>query len=118
MTQFFSNMLLGRLPTDVPKGKGRVISFAGSDTDIRLTTGTMRERVLGFLFLNGIPSVARDIATGIKSHQGRVTKVLKDLVDVGEVESIKHEGCVMEYSLTSLGLKNLKSSKVFTDINR
>lgn len=113
---YLSNMLLGRLPTHVPKGKGRVISFAGSDTDIRLTTGSMRERVLAFLYLNGIPSVARDIAKGIKSHQGRVTKSLKDLIDSGEVAAIKHEGCVMEYSLTAHGIKKLKASPVFAGL--
>ena len=117
MSLFFSNMLLGRLPTDVPKGKGRMVSFAGSDSDIRLMTGSMRERVLGFLYLNGIPSVARDIATGIKSNPTRVTKMLKDLADLGEVESIKHEGCVMEYSLTAQGMKNLKASPVFDGLN-
>jgi len=106
-------MLHGRLSTVVPKGKGRMVSFSGSDSDIRLTTGTMRERVLGFLYLNGIPSVARDIATGIKSNPSRVTKTLKEVIDLGEVEAIKHEGCVMEYSLTVKGIKNLKASPVF-----
>lgn len=116
MSLFFSRMLLGRLPTDVPKGMGRVVSFAGSDSDIRLTTGTMRERVLGFLYLSGIPCVARDIATGIKSNPSRVTKTLKDLIDAGEVESIKHEGCVMEYSLTAQGVTALKASQVFAGL--
>lgn len=110
MTQFLADMLHRRLPTETPKGKGRMVSFAGSDRDIRLTTGSMRERVLGFLYLNGIPSIARDIAAGIKSNQARVTKTLKDLIDLGEVESIKHEGCVMEYSLTAQGIQTLKDS--------
>ena len=116
MSLFFSNMLHGRLPTAVPQGKGRVVSFAGSDSDIRLTTGSMRERVLGFLYLNGIPSVARDIATGIKSNPSRVTKTVKDLIELGEVASIKHEGCVMEYSLTAQGIKTLKASPVFAGL--
>ena len=116
MPQFFSDMLVGRLSTDVPKGKGRIVSFAGSDNDIRLTTGSMRERVLGYLYLNGIPSVARDIAFGINSNPSRVTKTLKDLIDHGEVEAIKHEGCVKEYFLTASGLKTSKSLSVFSDI--
>jgi predicted transcriptional regulator with HTH domain len=116
MSLFFSNMLLGRLPTDVPKGKGRVVSFAGADSDIRLATGTMRERVLGYLYLSGIPSVSRDIATGIKSNPSRVTKTLKDLSDLGEVEAIKHEGCVMEYSLTAKGAEALQRSPVFAEL--
>ena len=116
MSAFFSNMLLGRISTDVPKGKGRVVSFAGPDSDIRLTTGSMRERVLGYLYLNGIPSVARDIAAGINSNPSRVTKTLKDLIDLGEVDGIKHEGCVMEYSLTARGTKTLKTSPVFAGL--
>ena len=118
MSQFLTNMLLGRLSTDVPKGQGRTVSFAGNDTDIRLTTGTMRERVLGFLYLNGIPCVARDIAAGIKSSPSRVTKTLKELIELGEAEAIKHDGCVMEYSITSLGLTNLKASSIFADLKR
>lgn len=118
MTTFFSNMLLGQLPTEVPKGKGRMVSFAGADSDIRLTTGTMRERVLGFLYLNGIPSMARDIAAGIKSSPSRVTKTLKELIERGEAEAIKHDGCVMEYSITLLGLRNLKASSIFADLKR
>lgn len=111
-------MLLGQLPTEVPKGKGRIVSFAGADSDIRLTTGTMRERVLGFLYLNGIPSMARDIAAGIKSSPSRVTKTLKELIERGEAEAIKHDGCVMEYSITSLGLNILKASSLFKDLKR
>ena len=55
MTAFFSDMLLGRLPTDVPKGRGRTVSFSGSDVDIRLITGTMHERVQGFCISAAFP---------------------------------------------------------------
>ena len=116
MSTFFSNMLLGRIPTEVPKGKGRVVSFAGTDSDIRLTTGSMRERVLSCLYLNGIPSVSRDIAAGIKSNPSRVTRTLKDLIELGDVDGIKHEGCVMEYCLTAQGIKTLKALPVFTHL--
>lgn len=116
MADFFANMLLGRLPTDVPKGKGRMISFAGSDSDIRLMTGRMRERVLGYLYLSSMPSVSGDISSGIKSNPSGVTKTLKDLIDLGEFEIIKHEGCVMEYYLTVQGTKTLRASAMFTDL--
>lgn len=109
-------MLLGRLPTDVTKGKGRMISFAGSDSDIRLMTGRMRERVLGYLYLSGIHSVSGDIAAGIKSNPSGVTKTLKELIDLGEFKIIKHEGCVMEYSLTVQGIKTLRASAMFADL--
>ncbi len=109
-------MLLGRLPTDVPKWKGRMISFAGSASDIRLMTGRMRELVLGYLYLSGILSVSWDIAAGIKSKPSGVTKTLKDLIDLGEFEIIKHEGCVMEYYLAVQGIKTLRASAMFTDL--
>jgi predicted transcriptional regulator len=98
-------MLLGRLPSAAPKSKGRVISFASPDSDICLTTGSMRERVLGFLYLNGGPSVVRDIAAGIMSNPSRVTKSLKSLIDAGEVTAVKCEGCITEYSLTAHGTR-------------
>lgn len=116
MSSFLSNMLHGRLPTEVPKGQGRTVSFAGSDADIRLTTGSMRERVLGYLYLSGVPNVARDIATGIKSNPSRVTKTLKDLIDLGDVIAIKHDGCITEYGLTPQGLKTLQASSVFAGL--
>lgn len=105
MSAFFSDMLHGRLPTAVPKGRGRLVSFAAPDADIRLTTGSMRERVLGFLYLNGGPSVARDIAAGIMSNPSRVIKSLKSLIDAGEVTAVKCEGCITEYSLTAYGVR-------------
>lgn len=117
MSLFLSDMLHGRLPTTPPTGRGRTVSFSGGDTDIRLTTGTMRERVLGYLFLCGVPSVARDIAAGINSNPTRVTKTLKDLIEQGEATSIKHEGCVIEYSITPHGLKMLKESATFAGLN-
>ena len=118
MTKFFSDMLLGRLSTEVPKNQGRVVSFAGTDAaDIRLVTGSMRERVLGFLYLNGIPTVSREISAGIKSNSSRTSKALKDLIDAGEVEAVKHEGCVMEYALTKAGTRLLKASPFFLSLS-
>ena len=114
MSLFLSDMLHGRLSTEVPKGKGRMVTFSGSDSDIRLITGPIRERVLGYLYLNGVPSVARDIAAGIKSNQSRVTRILKDLIEQGEVLGIKHDSCVMEYSLTEQGQRLMMSSTIFS----
>ena len=116
MSLFFSNMLLGQISTEVPKGKGRMVSFAGTDPDIRLTTGSMSERVLGYLYLSGVPCVGRDIAAGIKSNSSRVSKTLKDLISLGEVEVIKHDGCVTEYGLTPQGLQALKATTVFAEL--
>lgn len=109
MGKFFVDMLYGRLSTQVPTDGGRSVSFACQDADIRLATGPMRERVLGYLLLNGVPSMAREIAAAIGTNQSRVTKTLKDLVDEGEVEPIKHDGCVTEYALTVKGLRESTS---------
>lgn len=117
MSLFFSNMLLGQISTEVPKGKGRIVSFAGTDPDIRrLTTGSMSERVLGYLYLSGVPCVGRDIAAGIKSNSSRVSKTLKDLISLGEVDVIKHDGCVTEYGLTPQGLQALKATTAFAEL--
>lgn len=116
MNQFFADMLHGRLSTEVPQGQGRVVSFSGGDSDIRLITGSMRERVLGYLYVNAVPSTSREIASGIKSNPSRVTKTLKDLIAYGEVAPIKHEGCVAEYELKPAGLKTLKASDVFAEL--
>jgi len=116
MSYFLSNMLFGRLPKEVPDGKGRLVSFTASDSDIRLTTGSMRERVLGFLYLNAGPSIARDIASGIVSNPSRVIKTLKILIDNGEVIDIKCKGCVTEYLLTDEGRKTLKTSPEFAQL--
>ena len=109
-------MLFGRLPTDVPKGRGRVVTFSGMDHDIRLTTGSMRERVLGFLYLNGGPSVARDIAAGIMSNPSRVIKTLKVLIDSGEAVDIQCKGCIREYLLTEQGRDALKCLPSFPEL--
>lgn len=116
MSAFFSDMLLGRIPSAPPKNRGRIISFAGPEADIRLTTGSMRERVLGYLYLNGGPVVARDISNGIISNPSRVIKTLKSLIDAGEVSDIKCTGCVTEYTLTERGTKSLKALPVFSDL--
>lgn len=116
MSHFLSDMLHGRLPTDAPKGRGRMVTFSGSDHDIRLTTGSMRERVLGFLYLNGGPSLAREIATGIMSNPSRVIKTLRALIDTGDVIDIKCKGCVTEYFLTSHGHNVLKCSPAFAEL--
>jgi DNA-binding MarR family transcriptional regulator len=116
MSLFLSDMLHGRLPTCAPNNKGRLVSFSFSDADVRLTMGTMRERVLGYLYLNGGPSIARDIASTITSNPSRVIKTLKTLVEDGHVIDIKCKGCVTEYILTEQGSKFIKTSPAFSQL--
>ncbi len=95
MNRFFSSMLLGNLPK--ANHKGRPITFSSTEIDINLTTGSMRERVLGYLAQVALSATAKDIAEGIGSDAGRVTRVLQQLLANGQVEAIKVEGAVKEY---------------------
>ena len=96
-------MLLGDLPAHT--GKGRPITFSHADIDIRLTTGSMRERVLHYLQLVSVPATAKEIADGIGSDSGRVHRLLKSLIAFGEIDAIKLEGSVTEYTLPNPAIK-------------
>ena len=95
MNRFLSSMLLGNLPKT--HHKGRSVTFSSAEIDINLTTGSMRDRVLGYLAQVNLPSTAKDIAEGIGSDAGRVNRVLQQLLANGQVEMIKVEGAVKEY---------------------
>ena len=95
MSLFLADMLLGQLPRTA--GKGRVISFSHAEVDIRLATGSMRERVLAYLRLVKTPVTAKEISDGIGSNSSRVHRVLKQLVADNDVALIKVDGRVAEY---------------------
>ena len=97
MNRYFSQMLLGNLPKT--HHKGRPVTFSGAEIDINLTTGSMRERVLGYLAQVSLPSTAKDIAEGIGSDAGRVNRILQQLLSSDQLEMIKVEGAVKEYQL-------------------
>lgn len=94
---FFSQMLLGNLPN--VQTRGRVVNFSAAEIDIKFTTGSMNERVIGYLTSSGSPATAKEIAVGIDSDPGRVMRTLKQLISSGAIECIKHDGCVTEYVL-------------------
>ena len=97
MSRYFSQMLLGNLPKT--HQKGRPVTFSSAEIDINLTTGSMRERVLGYLAQVNLPSTAKDIAEGIGSDTGRVNRILQQLLSSDQVAMIKVEGAVKEYHL-------------------
>lgn len=97
MTSYFSKMLLGDLP--VHTGKGRPITFSHADIDIRLITGSKRKRILLYLQLVGVPATAKEIADGIGRDSAWVHRLLRNLVASGEINAIKLEGSVTEYTL-------------------
>lgn len=78
--------------------QGRVIKFDEGTPDIAYTTGSMRERVLGFLRDHQCFATAAEISKGIASNSSRTTKALTQLLEEGLVETIKLDGCVREYS--------------------
>lgn len=103
MSQFLADMLLGQLPKTA--GKGRVVSFSQTEIDIRLATGSMRERILAYLRLVETPVTAKEISDGIGSNSSRVHRVLKQLVADNDLELIKVDGSVAEYTLSRQALK-------------
>lgn len=76
---------------------GRSIKFDVSDIDIRFSTGTMHERVVGYLLLRGEPLTAKEIALGIGSTTSRVYAQLKRLLSERIVEAISVDGFHPEY---------------------
>lgn len=97
MNRYFSQMLLGNLPK--VQRQGRAICFSGTEIDIHLITGSMRERVLTYLDLTKAPATAKEISEGIGSESGRVNRVLQQLVAAEQISAIKLEGTVKEYVL-------------------
>lgn len=107
MSHFLSDMLLGQLPKTA--GKGRVISFSQTEIDIRLATGSMRERVLAYLKQVEVPVTSKEVSEGIEGSSPRTHRTLKQLVAENEVELIKVDGSVAEYALHKQALKAAKN---------
>ena len=95
MNSIVSTILFKKIPEqNIP---GRFIKFDKTDPDIRVSTGTMRERVLGYLEARDEPLTAKDIALGISSNTSRVYAQLKKLVGEGVLEVFAHNGFHPEY---------------------
>lgn len=99
MNSIVSTILFKKIPEqNIP---GRFIKFDKTDPDIRFSTGTMRERVLGYLEVRDEPLTAKDIALGISSNTSRVYAQLKKLVGEGVLEVFAHNGFHPEYVIRS-----------------
>ena len=80
-----------------PVARGRLHSTA-RDTDIKLVTGTMSERIAYFL-RKGDSCTASEIAVGTLCTVSQVSRQLKKMVESGAVEIVAVEGCATEYML-------------------
>ena len=85
MSSYFSNMLLGKLPSQSVPGKR--VSFTADEPDKSFTVGPVVERVLRYLRVIKTPVTTRDIgaAVGIRpSHLSNTLQKLyqRDLIDI------------------------------------
>lgn len=99
MSSMISTLLFKQIPEQ--HNPGRFIKFDKTDPDIRFSTGTMRERVLGYLESRDEPLTAKDIALGISSNTSRVYAQLKKLVGEGVLDVFAHNGFHPEYVIRS-----------------
>ena len=79
--------------------KGRVIRFDENAPDIKLSTGSMGDRILSALEHSMHPLSCKEIAERIGSNQPRVSSRMRQLVTEGIVTEVKLEGCVSEFTL-------------------
>ena len=99
MASIVSTILFKKIPEH--QNPGRFIKFDKTDPDIRFSTGTMRERVIGYLEARSEPLTAKDIALGISSNTSRVYAQLKKLVGEGTLDVYSHNGFHPEYVIRS-----------------
>ncbi len=86
-------------PVPQPRMRGRVVRFGHEEPEIQLVTGAMPERILAYLKRNQCPATGKEIATGISSDNGRVSRVLQQLLKEQKIRCIKIDGCVTEYEI-------------------
>ena len=97
MSSILKTILFNEVPK--PSNVSRSIKFDVSDIDIRFSTGTMRERVVGYLSVSREPLTAKEIASGIGSTTSRVYVQLKRLLSDRVIEAISVEGFHPEYEI-------------------
>lgn len=81
--------------------KGRLIKFDEQIPDIKLSTGTLRERVITALEHSTHPLTSKEIADRIGTSQPRASSKIRELINGGVLAEVKLDGCVSEYILTN-----------------
>ena len=90
--------LLFRTKREHPKG--RVIKFDESAPDIKLSTGSLGERVIAALEHATHPLTSKEISDRIGSSQPRAASKIRQLIGDGVIAEVKLDGCLSEYILT------------------
>lgn len=85
MSLYLSNMLLGKLPTQVVPGKR--VSFIADEPDKSFTVGPVLERVLRYLRGVKTPATTKDIGAAVGIRPSHLSKTLqklyqRDLIDI------------------------------------
>ena len=81
--------------------QGRLIKFDEQIPDIKLSTGTLQERIITALERATHPLTSKEIADRIGSSQPRSSQKIKQLVDEGLIAEVKLDGCLSEYMLNN-----------------
>lgn len=92
MGSLVSDILLGRLPSSNTGGK--LISFAGIESDKLMKTGTHTERVIRFLQVNKSPATAKEVSLAVGVGTNNLARVFSKLHKDGKIDIRKRvPGC-------------------------
>lgn len=81
--------------------KGRLIKFDEHTPDFKLSTGSLKERVIAALEHSTHPLTSKEIADRIGSSQPRASSKIRQLIDEGVLAEVKLDGCLPEYILAN-----------------
>ncbi|MFM7122447.1 MAG: hypothetical protein ACKOW6_02545 [Fluviibacter sp.] len=81
--------------------QGRLIKFDEQTPDIKLSTGTLQERIISALEHTTHPLTSKEIADRIGAAQPRAAAKIKQLLNDGKLAEIKLDGCLSEYILAN-----------------
>ena len=93
-----SSLLFG---SAIKHPQGRVIKFDEHTPDIKLSTGTLGERIVSALEHSTHPLTSKEIADRIGSSQPRASGKIRQLVNEGVLSEVKLDGCLSEYILAN-----------------
>lgn len=93
-----SSLLFG---SRISHPKGRLIKFDEHTPDFKLSTGSLKERVIAALEHSTHPLTSKEIADRIGSSQPRASSKIRQLIDEGVLAEVKLDGCLSEYILAN-----------------
>ena len=81
--------------------QGRLIKFDEHTPDIKLSTGTLQDRIIAALENTTHPLTSKEIADRIGTAQPRAAAKIKQLINDGLLTEVKLDGCLSEYMLSN-----------------